>query len=215
MSWHLPCHKEKNPKFSWPCQWGKYQNFRHIRSEIHVKYKGIFRNRMFFVTPNRFYFLQNCVIGSKQRWCIEIHLRQQNVKTEIDTPTEYTCCIERMHGPLARYMYVKLLVEHAPGMPGAFSRATAGWRSRHASQHVLGARAVMHAGIASNRFPFNSVEGETFPAFPVHGQPTILRIWQEARDLSRTTKLCRHFCDLSVSTSIYIMGFRCMKPISN
>ena len=32
--------------------------------------------------------------------------------------------------------------------------------------------AVMHAGIAN--------AGETFPAFPAHEQPAILRIWQEA-----------------------------------
>ena len=32
-------------------------------------------------------------------------------------------------------------------------------------------RAMIHAGIA------NSVVGETFPEFPAHVQPTILRIW--------------------------------------
>ena len=55
--------------------------------------------------------------------------------------------------------------------------ATAGQRSRHASRHVRDARAVMHAGIANWRFPLTSVAGKTFPAFPAHAQPAILRIW--------------------------------------
>ena len=50
------------------------------------------------------------------------------------------CC----NGLLARY--VKFRFAHAPGMPGVFSM---GKRSRHASQHVRDARAVMHAGIAT------------------------------------------------------------------
>ena len=33
------------------------------------------------------------------------------------------------------------------------------------------ARAMMHVGIA------NPVAGKTFPAFPAHAQPAILRIW--------------------------------------
>ena len=55
------------------------------------------------------------------------------------------------YGPLTRY--VKLRVEHAPGMSGAFSppptsKGTASKRSRYASRHVRHARAVMHVGIA-------------------------------------------------------------------
>ena len=37
------------------------------------------------------------------------------------------------------------------------------------------ARAVMHIWIAKP-----AVRGETFPAFPVHAQPTILRVWHES-----------------------------------
>ena len=39
------------------------------------------------------------------------------------------------------------------------------------------ARAVVHAGIANPRFPLKAVAGKTFPAFPAHAKPTILRIW--------------------------------------
>ena len=36
----------------------------------------------------------------------------------------------------------------------------------------------MHAGIAKWWFPFKSVAGKTFPAFPEHAQPAITRIWK-------------------------------------
>ena len=59
------------------------------------------------------------------------------------------------NGRLTRY--VKLLVAHAPGMPGTFSppptsKETASQRSRHASRHVRPARAVMHVRIADPRW---------------------------------------------------------------
>ena len=82
------------------------------------------------------------------------------------------------HGPLTRY--TELRDAHVPGMPGTFSptptsKETASYRSRHASRHVCQAHAVMNVGIANPRW-----RGKTFPAFPVHAQPAILRIWQEA-----------------------------------
>ena len=66
------------------------------------------------------------------------------------------------------------------GDAGNVFPANAGYQSRHASGHVCDARAVMHAGIADKRFALKPVEGKTFPAFPAHAQPAILRIWQEA-----------------------------------
>ena len=47
--------------------------------------------------------------------------------------------------------------------------ATAGWRSRHASRHV-------HHACANKRFPLKSMAGKTFPVFPAHAQPTIIRM---------------------------------------
>ena len=66
------------------------------------------------------------------------------------------------------------------GYAGNVFPATVGKRSRHASRQVRDARAVMHAEIANKRFPLKLVAGKTFPAFPAHAQPTILRIFQEA-----------------------------------
>ena len=62
------------------------------------------------------------------------------------------------------------------GNTGNVFPATAGYRSRNASRHVRDACAVMHAGIANQRFPLKSVAGKTFPAFLAHVQPAILRI---------------------------------------
>ena len=63
------------------------------------------------------------------------------------------------------------------GNAGNVFPATAGERSRHASWHVRDARAVMHAWIANLWFPLKSVTGKTIPAFPVHAQSKVLRIW--------------------------------------
>ena len=42
------------------------------------------------------------------------------------------------------------------------------------SGHV---HAGMHAGVANLRFPLKSVAEKTFPAFPAHARPEILRTW--------------------------------------
>ena len=60
------------------------------------------------------------------------------------------------HPPWPFTRYSKMLVAHAPGMPGAFSppptsKESASYRSRRASRHVRHARAVMHSGIAYPR----------------------------------------------------------------
>ena len=70
------------------------------------------------------------------------------------------------HGPLTRYINCELF-SLVPT-----SKETISQQSLHASQHVRDARAVINAGIA----------GKTFLAFPVHAQPTILCIWQEAHN---------------------------------
>ena len=81
------------------------------------------------------------------------------------------------YGPLTRY--VKTRVAHAPGMSGAFfppstSKETASWwLDMHHSTCVTHAPWCMSGSL-------NCGGGETFPAFPVHAQPEILRIWQDA-----------------------------------
>ena len=52
------------------------------------------------------------------------------------------------------------------GNAGKVFPVTTGKRSRHASRHVRHARAVMHAGIANQRFPLKSAVGENVPGIP-------------------------------------------------
>ena len=63
----------------------------------------------------------------------------------------------RLRYQWASYQYVKLRVAHTPGMPGMSSppltsNEAARKRSRHASRHVCHARALMHVGIANQRW---------------------------------------------------------------
>ena len=95
--------------------------------------------------------------------------------------TRYVSIEYKHHGPLTRC--VKLRVAHAPGMPGFPRHCGLAIPTWHASRHARHTRAVMHAGIANYRLPLKSVAAKTFPAFPAHAQPAILRIWQEAHGI--------------------------------
>ena len=66
-------------------------------------------------------------------------------------------------GSLTRY--VKLWVAHALGMPRTFSPPPTSKETELAILQCITARRVA---------------GKMFPPFPVHAQPTILRIWREA-----------------------------------
>ena len=79
------------------------------------------------------------------------------------------------NGPLTRY--VKLQVAHAPGMPGTYSPAADFKGNRYlAITACITARASRTCRDACrDRLP--AVTGKTFPAFPAHAQPVILRIW--------------------------------------
>ena len=52
------------------------------------------------------------------------------------------------------------------GNAGNVFPASDGQRSRHASRHVRYARAVMHAGVANQRFSLKSGGGENVPGIP-------------------------------------------------
>ena len=73
------------------------------------------------------------------------------------------------HGPLTRY--VKLLVAHAPGMPGTFPPATDFKGNRWlATPACITARASRTCRDAC-RDLLPAVAGKTFPAFPAHAHP--------------------------------------------
>ena len=80
----------------------------------------------------------------------------------------------------ASYQIRKIAGAHALGMPGTFSPP---WRVSDPDMHH--GTCVTHVpwcmpGSLTSSFLWSRRRGETFPAFPAHAQPVILRIWQEA-----------------------------------
>ena len=75
-----------------------------------------------------------------------------------------------LHGPLARY--VKLRVAHAPRMPGTFSPPP-----RVSDPDMHHGTCVKHVSWCIPGWLTMSKAGKTFPEFPAHAQPAILRIW--------------------------------------
>ena len=74
----------------------------------------------------------------------------------------------------------KIAGAHAPGMPGTFSPPP--WVSDSDMHHGT---CVTHVpwcmpGSLTHGFLRIRRRGKSFPAFPAHAQPSILRIWQEA-----------------------------------
>ena len=77
-------------------------------------------------------------------------------------------------------IYVKLWVAHAPGMPGTFSPPP-----QFNDPDMHHGTCVTHvpwciSGSLTSGLLWSRWREKTFPAFPAHVQPAILRIWQEA-----------------------------------
>ena len=71
----------------------------------------------------------------------------------------------------------KIVGAHAPGMPGTFSPSP-----QVSDPDMHHGTCVTHVpwcmpGWLTNGFLWNRRRGKTFPAFPAHAQPAILRIW--------------------------------------
>ena len=87
----------------------------------------------------------------------------------------------------------KIAGAHAPGMPGTFSPST-----QVSDPDMHHGTCVTHVpwcmpGSLTSSFLWNRRRGKTFPAFPAHAQPAILRIWQEAHD----DTVYWHICSLT------------------
>ena len=71
----------------------------------------------------------------------------------------------------------KFVDAHAPGMPGTFSPSPqASDPDMHHGTCVTHVPWCMSGSLTSG-FLWNRRRGKTFPAFPAHAQPAILRIW--------------------------------------
>ena len=82
--------------------------------------------------------------------------------------------------PWASCQIRKIAGAHAPGMPGTFSPSPQlNDPDMHHGTCVTHVPWCMPGSLTSG-FLCNRRRGKTFPAFPAHAQPAILRIWQEA-----------------------------------
>ena len=85
--------------------------------------------------------------------------------------------LNRTTRPWASCQIRKIAGAHAPGMPGTFSPSP-----QVSDPDMHHGTCVTHVpwcmpGSLTSGFIWNRRRGETFPAFPAHAQPAILRIW--------------------------------------
>ena len=106
------------------------------------------------------------------------------------------------------------------GNAGNVFPAIAVQRSRHASRHLRDARAVVHTGSLTGGLPWSRWRWETFPAFPAHAQPAILRFWWEAHGTIYTYQkhyvrvtLVSAWCNYCVIVPFYFMNMLCGRLI--
>ena len=115
--------------------------------------------------------------------CLPWYLHSAN---EVCCRTEYINIVVKTAHHRHLTKYVKLRVAHAPGMPGTFSPS-----SRVSDPDMHHGTCVTHVpwcmpGSLTSDFLWSRWRGKTSPAFPVHAQPVILRIWQEAHAYIRS-----------------------------
>ena len=80
------------------------------------------------------------------------------------------------------YQIRKLRGAHTLGMPGTFSPQPTPWKLQVSDPDMHHGACVRTCRDACRNCQ-PAVAGKTFPAFPMHTQPAILRIWQEAHGM--------------------------------
>ena len=145
-----------------------------------------------YVTPALFYintilyFLSNqaCIGTSIPQWEVFYTSNILYIHISLSISRDFTRnIISGHHGPFTRY--AKLRAAHAPGMPGTFSPPPTSKKTVVSDLGMHHGTCVRHVPWCMSGSPTRGVGGggETFPAFPAHAQPAILRIWQQAHVL--------------------------------
>ena len=80
----------------------------------------------------------------------------------------------------ASYQIRKIAGVHAPGMPRTFFPQVSDPDMHHGT--CVKDVPLCMPGSPTSGFLWNRRRGKTFPTFPAHAQPAILRIWQEANE---------------------------------
>ena len=123
---------------------------------------------------NQSWLLQDCV-------CVTLDMKHRNKISHHLLKQEMTPAWLFIY-PWASWQIRKFAGAHAPGMPGTFSPSP-----QVSDPDMHHGTCVTHVpwcmpGSLTSGFLWNRRRGKTFPAFPAHAQPAILRIWQEAHE---------------------------------
>ena len=117
------------------------------------------------------------------KWTFVIFKKKRNRRKRnmlYGSPTTARCCVSFVSSNStlwASCQIRKLAGAHAPGMPGTFSPSPqASDPDMHHGTCVTHVPWCMPGSLTSGFF-WNRRRGKTFPAFPAHAQPAILRIW--------------------------------------
>ena len=134
---------------------------------VNICYNNILRSYTDFPLKR---FIEDLVTCGQEPLCVALYKEWNTGGTRV-----HKTCVA--HGPLTRYVILR--VPHAPGIPGTFSpppisKETASYAGMHHNTCVTHVPWCMSGSLT------RQVAEKTFPAFPVHAQPTISCIWQEA-----------------------------------
>ena len=108
----------------------------------------------------------NNTVQHKVTWTQRQHSSDVDLISNSSSPQQWASCQIR-----------KIAGAHAPGMPGTFSPSP-----QVSDPDMHHGTCVTHVpwcmpGLLTSSFLWNRRRGKTFPAFPAHAQPAILRIW--------------------------------------
>ena len=148
----------------------------HFVVDISVRIHMV-RATMSFANPGP--SLKNIRVRNQMDWLIKCngHYSRINDLDPIKTHSKRSGSMYLNPCPWASCQIHKIAGAHAPGMPGTFSPSP-----QVSDPDMHHGTCVKHVpwcmpGSLTSGFLWNRRRGKTFPAFPAHAQPAILRIW--------------------------------------
>ena len=184
--WHSPVGNFHDDVIKWK-HFPRYWRFvcGIHRSPVNSRHKGQWRGTLMFslicawingwvnnreagdLRRHRAYYDVTVLIGNNQDFCPWCDFENYSFKIAAVS----------LRGQWAFCQIRKIAGVHAPGMPGTFSSSLqVSDLDMHHGTCVTHVPWCMPGSLTSG-FLWNRRRGKTFPAFPAHAQPAILRIW--------------------------------------
>ena len=151
-------------------------NFDIFQGRVHVRHDDLFQETLLQLQQTMWWpneVIEDC--ASMERY---LDRRETHHTAIIVTSHQPQGVSNHRHlDPWASCQIRKIAGAHAPGMPGTFSPSP-----RVSDPDMHHGTCVTHVpwcmpGSLTSGFLWNRRRGKTFPAFPAHAQPAILRIW--------------------------------------